>query len=203
MTVGCLALNASFEPLTMVPLKRALRLVIDGKAEIVESDRDRQMRSERLIIPRPAVIRLRRFVHVPRRFRRQVTNTFLFARDAYRCQYCGRTSGELRNRESLTRDHVIPISRGGLNIWTNVVTACSSCNTKKASHLPDECGMHLLHKPVEPHFVHLAWAVRRLTPTQAKYIGMFYGEAMVRQIAARERPDQPAIIGVDGTMLSA
>ena len=187
MTVGCLALNASFEPLTMVPLKRALRLVIDGKAEIVEADRERAVRSEHLALPRPVVIRLRKFVHVPRRFRRQVTNTFLFARDGYRCQYCSRWSFELRTRESLTRDHVVPISRGGLNLWTNVVTACSSCNTKKANHLVDECGMHLLQQPVEPHFVHLSWVVRRLTPTQARYIKLFYGGDVVRQLEAIER----------------
>ncbi len=187
MTAGCLALNSSFEPLTMVPLKRALRLLIDGKAEIVEADRGRTIRSEHLALPRPAVIRLRKFVHVPRRFRRQVTNTFLFARDAYRCQYCGRASYELRTRESLTRDHVVPISRGGKNTWTNVVTACSGCNTRKANHLVEECGMHLLNKPVEPHFVHLSWAVRRLTPTQAHYIKLFYGGDVVRQLEAMER----------------
>lgn len=193
MTVGCLALNASFEPLTMVPLKRALRLVIDGKAEIVEADRERAVHSEHLALPRPAVIRLRKFVHVPRRFRRQVTNTFLFARDGYKCQYCARSSYELRPRESLTRDHVVPMSRGGLNTWTNVVTACSSCNTRKANHLLDECGMHLLHKPVEPHFVHLAWAVRRLTPTQAQYIRLFYGGEVVRELQARERQQRTAL----------
>lgn len=199
MTVGCLALNASFEPLTMVPLKRALRLVIDGKAEIVEADRERHVRSEHLALPRPAVIRLRKFVHVPRRFRRQVTNTFLFARDGYRCQYCDRAGFELRPRESLTRDHVVPISRGGLNIWTNVVTACSSCNTRKANHLLSECGMHLLHAPSEPHFVHLAWAVRRLTPTQARYIKLFYGGDVVRELRARAREDVATIIEADGT----
>ncbi|MGH7664079.1 MAG: HNH endonuclease [Gemmatimonadaceae bacterium] len=180
--VGCLALNASFEPLTMVPLRRALRLVIDGKAEVVEADADRLVHSERLALPRPAVIRLRRFVHVPRRFRRQVTNTFLFARDRYRCQYCGRPGAELRLRESLTRDHLIPISRGGTNDWTNVVTACSPCNTRKANRLPDEIGMQPLTPPVEPHFVHLSWAVRRLTPTQARYIRLFYGEAVLHQL---------------------
>lgn len=187
MVVGCLALNSSFEPLTMVPLKRALRLVIDGKAEIVEADRGRSVHSERLTVPRPAVIRLRKFVHVPRRFRRQVTNTFLFARDGYRCQYCARASYDLRPRESLTRDHVVPISRGGMNVWTNVVTACSSCNTRKANHLAVECGMQLLHVPVEPHFVHLSWAVRRLTPTQSRYIKLFYGAEVVRQLEAMER----------------
>ena len=165
MIVGCLALNASFEPLTMVPMRRALRLVIDGKAEIVEADTDRVVRSERLTMPRPAVIRLTKFIHVPRRFRRQVTNTFLFARDHYRCQYCGRQAMELRPREALTRDHVVPMSRGGKNDWGNVVTACSPCNTRKGNRLPAEIGMHPLTHPVEPHFVHLSWAIRRLTET--------------------------------------
>ena len=184
--VGCLALNASFEPLTMVPMKRALRLVLDGKAEIVESDPDRVVRSEHLTLPRPAVIRLVKFIHVPRRFRRQVTNTFLFARDRYRCQYCGRSQADLRPRESLTRDHLIPLSRGGTNDWKNVVTACSACNARKGNRLPEEIGMHPLHAPVEPHFVHLSWAVRRLTPAQAKYIRLFYGDEVLHQVELME-----------------
>ena len=171
----------------MVPLKRALRLVIDGKAEIVEADGARPVRSERLAIPRPAVIRLTKFIHVPRRFRRQVTNTFLFARDRYRCQFCGRGQHELKPRESLTRDHLVPLSRGGTNDWTNVVTACSACNTRKSNHLPQEIGMHPLASPVEPHFVHLSWAVRRLTPTQAKYIRYFYGADVLHQIELLEQ----------------
>ena len=179
MTIRCLALNASFEPITMVPMRRALRLVIDGKAEIVEADAGDHIRSARLVLPRPAIIRLVKFVHVPRRFRRQVTNTFLFARDNYRCQFCGRTQHELRHRECLTRDHLVPLSRGGTNAWTNVLTACSSCNTRKGNLLPEEVGMHPLHAPHEPHFVHLSWAVRRLTRTQAKYIRLFYGADML------------------------
>lgn len=186
MIVGCLALNSSFEPLTMVPLRRALRLVIDGKADIVEAEHDAPVRSERLAFPRPVVIRLKAFVHVPRRFRRQVTNTFLFARDHYRCQYCGRLGAELKPRESLTRDHVIPLSRGGLNEWKNVVTACSTCNARKANHLPMEIGMHPLVVPLEPHFVHLSWAVRRLTPIQARYIRLFYGQEVLHQIELLE-----------------
>jgi len=186
VVVGCLALNASFEPLTMVPMRRALRLVLDGKAEIIEADAGRFVHSERLTLPRPAVIRLVRFIHVPRRFRRQVTNTFLFARDRYRCQYCGRTAAELRPRESLTRDHLIPMSRGGTNDWTNVVTACSPCNTRKGNRMPEEIGMHPLTAPVEPHFVHLSWAVRRLTPTQSKYIKLFYGEDTLHQLELLE-----------------
>ena len=178
----CLALNASFEPITMVPMRRALRLVIDGKAEIVEADAGDHIRSARLVLPRPAIIRLVKFVHVPRRFRRQVTNTFLFARDDYRCQYCHRTQAELRPRECLTRDHLVPMSRGGDNEWTNVVTACSACNTRKGNRLPAECGMHPLHPPLVPHFVHLAWSVRRLTDIQAKYVRLFYGQAALKAL---------------------
>jgi 5-methylcytosine-specific restriction endonuclease McrA len=187
VVVGCLALNASFEPLTMVPMRRALRLVLDGKAEIIEADAERVVRSERLTLPRPAVIRLVRFIHVPRRFRRQVTNTFLFARDRYRCQYCGRTAAELRPRESLTRDHLIPLSRGGTNEWTNVVAACSPCNTRKGNRMPEEIGMHPMTQPAEPHFVHLSWAVRRLTPIQSQYIRLFYGEETLHQLEDLEK----------------
>src|SRR2546422_10411499 len=113
-----LALNASFEPLPMVPVRRALRLVIDGKAVIVEADKGAVVRSERLEIPRPAVIRLVRFVHVPRRFRRQVTNTFLFARDQYHCQFSGRNHLQLQDRECLTPAHLVPLARGGLKAWS-------------------------------------------------------------------------------------
>jgi 5-methylcytosine-specific restriction endonuclease McrA len=177
-----LTLNASFEPLTLVPVRRALRLVIDGKAEIVETDGHRLVRSARFSVPRPSVIRLVRFVHVPRKFRRQVTNIFLFARDAYTCQFCLRTEHELGFRECLTRDHLIPLSRGGTNDWTNVVTACSSCNTRKGNRLPRECGMRLRRLPVEPHFVYLTWAVRKLTPIQEKYIKFFYGKDTLEQL---------------------
>ncbi|HET6231944.1 MAG TPA: HNH endonuclease [Longimicrobiaceae bacterium] len=180
--MGCLALNASFEPLTILPIERALRLVFDRKAEVLEADQARVFHSSRHQIACPLVIRLVRYVHVPRRFRRQVTNTFLFARDHYRCQYCGRHRSELRSREFLTRDHILPTSRGGDNTWHNVVTACSVCNNRKASHLPAECGMHVLHPPAEPNYVELVWAVRRVTDVQAKYVAMFYGEDVLRAL---------------------
>ena len=174
--MGCLALNASFEPLTVVPARRAVRLVLDGKAEILEVDGDRRFRSERSALPCPSVIRLVRYVHVPRRFRRQVTNTFLFARDGYACQYCGRHRSELRGRQFLTRDHIVPTSRGGGNRWDNVVTSCSPCNNRKGNQLPSEAGLRLRSTPSEPNYVHLVWAVRSVTPPQAKYIKMFYGD---------------------------
>ncbi len=183
--MGCLALNASFEPLTLVTQRRAVRLVLDGKAELLEADSDESFRSERAAVPRPLVIRLVRFVHVPRRFRRQVTNTFLFARDDYACMYCGRHRSELRGRQFLTRDHILPTSRGGDNTWDNVVTSCSPCNNRKGNRTPEEAGMALLTDPGEPNYVHLVWAVRRVTPTQEKYIRMFYGEDTLAAVSRR------------------
>jgi 5-methylcytosine-specific restriction endonuclease McrA len=180
--MGCLTLNASFEPLTILPVRRALRLVLDRKAEILEVDDSRVFRSQWEELPCPVVIRLVRYIHVPRKFRRQVTNTFLFARDGYRCQYCGTHRSELRHRQFLTRDHIVPISRGGGNSWDNVVTACSPCNNRKGNRLPREAGLKLHTVPRAPNHVELVWAVRRITPVQAKYIRMFYGEDVLRAL---------------------
>ena len=187
--MGCLALNASFEPLTIIPARRAVRLVLDGKAEILEKDGTRRFRSETRIVPCPAVIRLVRYVHVPRRFRRQVTNTFLFARDDYSCQYCGKHKKELRGRQFLTRDHIVPLSRGGDNTWENVVTSCSPCNNRKGDRIPREVGLKLLNEPGQPNYVHLVWVVRRVTGAQAKYIRMFYGEGALDVVSQRRSED--------------
>ena len=187
--MGCLALNASFEPLTIIPARRAVRLVLDGKAEILEKDGTRRFRSETRIVPCPAVIRLVRYVHVPRRFRRQVTNTVLFARDDYSCQYCGKHKKELRGRQFLTRDHIVPLSHGGDNTWENVVTSCSPCNNRKGDRLPREGGLKLLNEPGQPNYVHLVWVVRRVTGAQAKYIRMFYGEGALDVVSQRRSED--------------
>ena len=193
--MGCLALNASFEPLTIIPARRAVRLVLDGKAEILEKDGTRRFRSETRIVPCPAVIRLVRYVHVPRRFRRQVTNTFLFARDDYSCQYCGKHKKELRGRQFLTRDHIVPLSRGGDNTWENVVTSCSPCNNRKGDRLPREVGLKLLNEPGQPNYVHLVWVVRRVTGAQAKYIQMFYGEGAL-DVVSQRRAEEPVEISL-------
>ena len=180
-TLGdCLALNASYEPLVLLPVQRAVRLVLEGRAELVEAHETRVIRSAGREMPFPAVIRLIRFVYVPRRMRRGVTNTILFARDGYTCAYCGRRREALRAREFLTRDHVLPQSRfarrGDANTWTNCVTACSSCNHRKNDRTPAEASMPLRITPVEPKWVHLEWSVRRLTPLQRKYVVQFFGE---------------------------
>ncbi len=191
--MACLALNASFEPLTVVPARRAIRLVLDRKAEVLEVDESTRFRSERNDLVCPTVIRLVRFVHVPRRFRRQVTNTFLFARDDYTCLYCGRHRRELRGRQFLTRDHIIPVSRGGENHWDNVATACSPCNNRKGDRTPFEAGMPLLADAREPDYVQLVWAVRRLTDTQARWIATFYGKSAVAALRGSDEDEGSGI----------
>lgn len=76
-----------------------------------------------------------------------LTNRTLFQRDRHLCGYCGKVFSDLR----LTREHVIPVSRGGKDIWTNVVTACERCNNKKDNKLLEECGMQLLYVPYTPN----------------------------------------------------
>lgn len=187
---GCLALNARMEPHEVMSVSRALRLVTEGRAEIVELD-GTVIRSEKGAVEAPAVIRLTRNIPVPRNLRRQVTNVILFARDRETCGYCGRHRSELGEREFLTRDHIVPQvwfrkNGGDPNTWGNCITACRSCNVRKADLSLEEAGMELRFQPTEPHFVELTWAIRtrRLTVLQRKYISRFYGEAMMGGLTA-------------------
>ena len=187
LTGRVLLLNFSYEPLGTVGVARAVCLWFRGAVFVEENDGDNVLHSPSTTFPVPSVVRLRHYIHV-RRNSRETTmkRARIYIRDRYRCQYCGRHAVELKPREALTRDHLIPLSRGGTNDWANVVTACSPCNTRKGNRLPEEIGMHPLTHPVEPHFVHLSWAVRRLTPTQARYIRTFYGDEVLHQIELLE-----------------
>ena len=136
-----LLLNASWEPLRVITLRRAVLLVLAEKAEVV-TETDGEVRSASLSLPAPSVIRLRYFVRVPYRARVPLSRRALVARDGGRCQYCG-SSGA-------TIDHVVPRSRGGQHEWANVVLACQPCNHKKGDRLLTELGWSLPRKPVAP-----------------------------------------------------
>ncbi len=93
----------------------------------------------------PSIIAVR---HAGRDFRRVplLTNRGLFARDLHVCGYCGAQFPA----EKLTRDHIVPVSRNGKDVWANCVTACKRCNNKKDDRLPEECGMQLVYVPYVP-----------------------------------------------------
>lgn len=141
-----LILNASYAPLHVCSIKRAVALLMHEIAERVE-DTDRVLRSPSSTFPVPSVIRLRRFVRGPIRHRVAFNRKNVFRRDDHRCQYC------LRHVPDLTLDHVMPRSRGGPTSWENVVACCKQCNAKKRDRTPEEAKMHLTRKPYAPRFL--------------------------------------------------
>ena len=139
-----LVLNASYEPLNVCTVRRALVLILKEKAEVLEKG-DGVLRSETMRLDRPEVIRLVTYVRVPRDVhRRRITRKAVLARDGWTCQYCG--SG----RPGLTVDHVIPRSRGGESVWENIVASCASCNRRKGNRMPHEIRMHPRTSPRPP-----------------------------------------------------
>ncbi len=143
--MSVLLLNTTYEPLHVVSLRRAVALVLQGKAHLVETS-ERTMCSPSLAMPEPSVIRLRGRVAVAWRGSLPLTRSAILARDGYTCQYCGATLAAGR----LTIDHVLPQSRGGGWAWGNLVAACPACNAAKANRTPEEAGMALLHRPARP-----------------------------------------------------
>ncbi len=137
-----LLLNASHEPLCVVPMRRAVVLVLKEKAEIVARN-GAELHSERVTLPVPSVIRLNHYVRVPYRSRVPLSRRAVFARDGHKCQYCNRAAENI--------DHVMPRSRGGPHAWDNVVASCRACNARKEDRLPAEAGLTLKHPPREPH----------------------------------------------------
>ncbi len=144
-----LVLNASFEPLHVVTWQRALQLLFQGKVEVVEES-DREVRTVRLTIKVPAVLRL--LTYVPLTKKRGIvrfSRTNIFLRDQNVCQYCDRQF----NRAQLTLDHVVPIVQGGKKSWQNIVTACKPCNQKKGGRTPAQAGLKLIGKPKQPNWL--------------------------------------------------
>lgn len=125
----------------MVPAKRAAILVFSQRADTVCPSGD-VLRSERLTLEIPSVLRLRKYVQVPYYRRTSISRRGVLARDSHKCQYCGRFADSV--------DHIRPRSRGGTHTWDNVVAACSRCNTRKRDHFPSEAGMRLARPPRAP-----------------------------------------------------
>jgi len=137
-----LILNVNFEPLHVCNTKRALALVISGKAEIVLNGRG-FIRSSAAAFEVPSVIKLEYMVKRPRA-RVALSKREVLRRDDYTCQYCG------RKMRFLTIDHVIPRRQSGTHTWSNLVAACPPCNRRKGGKRPEEANMQLVRQPFEP-----------------------------------------------------
>jgi 5-methylcytosine-specific restriction endonuclease McrA len=139
-----LLLNASFEPLNVINWRRAVKLVFMEKVEVVEES-ERVIRSISSSMRIPSVVRLVQFVRFRRREAR-FSRRNVYARDHYKCQYCGSRFSS----EELTCDHVVPRSQGGRAEWSNIVTCCVACNRRKGGRTPEQAGLHLLKAPARP-----------------------------------------------------
>jgi 5-methylcytosine-specific restriction endonuclease McrA len=144
-----LVLNAGYEPLGVVSFRRALVLVLAGKATVVENG-EHPVIGQAITLPRPTVILLGRYVRVPNGRAVPVSRRGVLRRDAHRCAYCG--------LHAATVDHVLPRSRGGRDSWENLVACCVRCNNAKGDRTPVEKGLVLRHRPYAPRGS--SWVVR-------------------------------------------
>jgi len=150
--IQCVILNASYDPLAVVSAERAITLVIEGKATITERHPTRKFHTVTREFDVPTEIVLKEYRQTGAKYysKAQLNQRNLFVRDGHTCAYCGRHAFDLSPHEYLTRDHVHPTSQGGQDVWSNVVTACSSCNHKKDDRTPEQAGLVLLYHPKEP-----------------------------------------------------
>lgn len=145
-----LVLNAGYEPLAVVSFKRAIVLVLNGKATVVSADSDNPVFGSSGAWDRPSVILLTRYVRMPGSRRVPVTRRGVLRRDEFRCCYCA--------RGATTIDHVLPRSRGGADSWENLVACCLACNNTKGDRTPTEMGWSMRVVPRVPHGT--TWLVR-------------------------------------------
>ncbi|RLC64824.1 MAG: HNH endonuclease [Chloroflexi bacterium] len=142
MNEPVLVLNGNYEPINVCNTKRAMGLVLAGKATVLENGRG-VIRTVSRTFERPSVIRLIYMVHRPRP-RVRLCKREILRRDEHRCQYCGHKTSPL------TIDHVVPRYRGGAYSWENLVAACPRCNRRKGGRTLAEARMTLLRQPFEP-----------------------------------------------------
>lgn len=130
-----LLLNATYLPISIISVERAMTLLFQEKASIVHAHENKKLRSISQSFEYPDVIKLNKYVKT---YLKKATPTRknIFLRDDYTCQYCG-------SKDHLTIDHIIPVSRSGKNTWNNMVTACFKCNEFKNNRTPEEADMKL------------------------------------------------------------
>jgi 5-methylcytosine-specific restriction endonuclease McrA len=154
-----LVLNAGYEPLSVVSFRRALVLVMNNRAVIVQADRDNPVWTVAGPLDRPTVIVLTRYVKLPNQRNIPVSRRGVLRRDGSRCAYC--------QGNATTIDHVIPRSRGGADSWENLVACCLSCNNLKGDRTPKEMGWRMHVTPRQPFGT--AWMVRGMDRPQPQW----------------------------------
>jgi 5-methylcytosine-specific restriction endonuclease McrA len=168
-----LLLNASYEPLSLVTAPKALTLVWRKVAEVLELDSGRFIHTTRFAFEIPSVIRLTHYIDIRSRQNRVTNRHRIFARDRYRCQYCGRRGTAF----DLTLDHILPRSRGGRTVAENLVTACQACNNRKGDRTPEEARMPLLTNPAALYYGLERASLREAAETRPEWCKYLFLEA--------------------------
>lgn len=150
-----LVLNATFEPINVTAVRRALVLLLKGVAQAEELNHA-EVHSPSRVLKIPSVIRLLAYRHIPQQAR-ALSRKNILLRDHNTCQFCGRTFPS----SELTLDHVVPRSRGGRSSWENLVACCYQCNNHKGDRTPEEAGIELRRRP-RPFTLHTSRQLMRL-----------------------------------------
>lgn len=159
MQLPVLVLNATYEPVHVTRVRRALVLMLKGVAQAEEIN-SAEVHSTSHTLQAPSVIRLLSYRHIPQQTR-ALSRKNILLRDRYTCQFCGRRFPAA----DLTLDHVLPRSRGGRSTWENLVACCYGCNNRKSDRTPEEAGLRLIRRP-RPFTLHTSRQLMRLMANQ-------------------------------------
>ena len=201
-----LVLNNVYQAVQITSTRRAFRLFYAGRARAVDPDfrtydfddwcdlppgADREtIQTPRRAIVIPRVIQLLHYDRVPRRDVR-FTRRNIFFRDKNHCQYCGKVFPQAE----LNLDHVVPLSRGGLSSWDNVVCACIPCNSRKGNRTPHEAGMHLIRAPKRPAghpILRSVWAGPRYEEWKTFLDVAYWNVELSEDLVTHAHPHPPA-----------
>lgn len=140
----CIVLNGDYTFLNTVNWKRAVCLIMNGKAEVLKySERILRNGAGKVVMKVPLVMRLIKLIRSIYKSKVPFSKKNVFVRDKFRCIYCG-------SKDVLTIDHVIPVSRGGKTTFDNCVASCKPCNSNKGNRTPSEARMFLKRQPFTP-----------------------------------------------------
>ena len=160
-----LVLNAGYEPLAVVSFRRALLLVLNQKATVLQPFEQQKVRTCNQEFDMPSVILLTRYVRIPGMRKVPLSRRGVLRRDSHRCVYCGRSAN--------TVDHVIPKSRGGGDSWENLVACCLKCNNTKSDRTLAEIGWTLPFTPRMPSSADFTLrGAEKLEPEWFDYLAM-------------------------------
>lgn len=144
MDAQTLLLTPWYSPHKILCWQKAISMLYTGDVEVVQ-EYDEVVCSPSISMRLPAVVRLKKAMGSVKRVVK-FSRLNVLVRDNYRCQYCG----ERKEARAINYDHVIPRAQGGKTVWENIVSACYSCNNRKANRTPEQAGMRLLSVPRRP-----------------------------------------------------